>query len=60
MNGKAVADIVREYHPNARILYTSGYARSEIVESGDRVTFLPKPYKRAVLAQTVRRLLDVA
>jgi len=60
MNGKAVAEIVREYHPNARVLYTSGYARSEIVESGDRVTFLPKPYKRAVLAQTVRRLLDVA
>jgi len=60
MNGKEVADTVRTRHPDARILYTSGYAQSAVVETGDGVTFLPKPYKRAVLAQTVRQLLDAA
>ena len=60
MNGKEVADTVRTRHPDVRILYTSGYAQSAVVETGDHVTFLPKPYKRAILAQTVRRLLDAA
>ena len=63
MNGKDVAGIVRERYPNVRILFTSGTTTTMVAASGgedDTIAFLPKPYRRTVLAQTIRQLLDAA
>jgi two-component SAPR family response regulator len=34
MGGKALAEQVREFSPNIRILFTSGYAEGSIVHQG--------------------------
>ncbi|MEX2615933.1 MAG: PAS domain-containing protein [Alphaproteobacteria bacterium] len=63
MNGEDVAANVRKRYRNVRILYTSGIAGNTVgtPDSGDDgIAFLPKPYRRTVLAQTIRQLLDAA
>ncbi len=63
MNGLDVAENVRKRYAGVRILYTSGNA-DQAVGTSDKadnsVAFLPKPYRRTVLAQTIRQLLDAA
>jgi len=61
LNGREVAEKVREAMPDARVLFISGYAESIIVHQGrleKGVDFLAKPFARAALARKVRGSLD--
>jgi len=61
LNGRQLADQVREVRPALRILFTTGYAREAIVGDGrleSGVALLRKPYARADLVARVRELLD--
>ena len=61
MNGQVLADHVRELRPGIRVLYTSGYTRTVIVDHGvvdEGIDFLAKPYTIGQLARRVRVLLD--
>jgi|GEM_PF-2670249 len=61
MNGQELAGRVRDLNPGMRICLTSGYPAGilkmdELQHSG--IVFLPKPYARRTLAETVRSVLD--
>jgi CheY-like chemotaxis protein len=61
MNGKQLADRVRELRPGVKVLYTTGYTRNAVIHNGmlDRdVSFLPKPFTIQQLAAKVRQVLD--
>jgi signal transduction histidine kinase len=61
MNGKQLADRLRELRPGAKVLYTTGYTRNAVIHNGmlDRdVSFLPKPFTIQQLATKVRQVLD--
>ncbi len=63
MNGKQLADRVRERLPGTRVLYTTGYTRNAVIHNGmlDRdVSFLPKPFTIQQLATKIRQVLDQA
>jgi len=63
MNGKQLADRVRELRPDAKVLYTTGYTRNAVIHNGmlDRdVSFLQKPFTIQQLATKVRQVLDQA
>ncbi|MBU5636303.1 response regulator [Geomonas sp. Red69] len=61
MNGKEAAETIREYRPDARILFTSGYtadiirSRSDLDEGAELVM---KPVKPMVLLKKIREMLD--
>jgi two-component system cell cycle sensor histidine kinase/response regulator CckA len=60
-DGRAVANAVRRHHPEARVLYVSGYAEAAIVDRGvleAGIEFLPKPFMPSTLLERVRALLD--
>lgn len=60
MNGKQLADTVRQLRPGLPVLFTSGYAENAIVHQGQLdpgVSLLSKPYSRADLARKVRAAL---
>jgi signal transduction histidine kinase/ActR/RegA family two-component response regulator len=59
--GPAVAEAVRRRHPDARVLFMSGYAADALGERGvltAEIPFLPKPFTPAALARAVRAALD--
>jgi two-component system cell cycle sensor histidine kinase/response regulator CckA len=61
MRGPAVAEGVHQHQPGCPVLYVSGYTEDAIGQDGEiaaDVNFLAKPYTPAVLARTVRELLD--
>jgi CheY-like chemotaxis protein len=61
MNGKVLADRVREARTGTRVLFTSGYTANVIVHHGvlkPGVEFLAKPFSGSSLAQKVREVLD--
>jgi PAS domain S-box-containing protein len=61
MNGRDVAREVAKRQPGVKILYTSGYTGSAIVEGGklaEGVELLSKPYSMKVLATKIREILD--
>jgi CheY-like chemotaxis protein len=61
LGGRAVADAVRTRHPEARVLYMSGYTDDAIVHAGildDPATFLQKPFAAPQLLRKVRDVLD--
>jgi signal transduction histidine kinase len=61
MNGKQLADRVRELRPGVKVLYTTGYTRNAVIHNGmlDRdVSFLPKPFTIQQLATKVRQVLE--
>jgi len=63
MNGIAVAHGVRERHPGARVLYTTGYSAALTPGSGHVPTdaaVLVKPYARQQLIRHLRGLFPVA
>lgn len=63
MSGRQVADAVRRWQPDIRILYASGYSDNAIVHHGrldHEVDFLGKPFSQSQLATRVRRVLDAA
>ena len=61
MNGRELADRVREIRPDLPVLFATGYARNAIVHQGrldPGVELLTKPYTRAQLANKIRDVLD--
>jgi PAS domain S-box-containing protein len=61
MSGRAVASELQRQHPEARVLYTSGFTEHGIVREGvleGGIDFLPKPFTAQTLARRVRDLLD--
>jgi PAS domain S-box-containing protein len=61
MNGRALADRVWALHPDAKVLYTSGYTndatlRHRLLEHG--ASFVQKPFTAAALSHKVREMLD--
>jgi signal transduction histidine kinase/ActR/RegA family two-component response regulator len=60
MNGVEVAREFTRRHPSLKVLLISGYAKDaveEISELGPGVLFLPKPFSRAALDETLNELL---
>ena len=59
MSGPALAGELRAVHPEARVLYLSGYAGDELdCGSGLPGRCLPKPFTPEALARKVREVLD--
>ncbi|RRR74269.1 MAG: PAS domain-containing sensor histidine kinase [Candidatus Viridilinea halotolerans] len=60
MNGRVLAEELRQLRPNIKVLFTSGYTANVIVHHGileAGIEFLPKPYALTTLAQRVREVL---
>jgi len=61
MNGKELAEKIREFLPQISVLYISGYTDDYLFLSdilGKNVNFLQKPFTIKKLAQKVRQILD--
>jgi two-component system cell cycle sensor histidine kinase/response regulator CckA len=61
MNGRQLAEQVRQISPRTRVLYMSGYTSNAIVHYGvldAGLWFLPKPFSLAALVAKVREVLD--
>jgi PAS domain S-box-containing protein len=61
LNGRQLADLARQSHPNLVVLYTTGYAKNAIVHNGildSDVEMISKPFSPDALARSVRRILD--
>ncbi len=58
MNGKALADEVGRRWPAARIVFMSGYTASALGDGATTHELLSKPFRKADLADVVRRTLD--
>ena len=61
MGGRQLADLLRQTHESARVLYTSGYTDDAIVSRQpleDGTEFMQKPFTPASLAWKVREVLD--
>ncbi|HLZ05906.1 MAG TPA: ATP-binding protein [Bradyrhizobium sp.] len=61
MNGRALADMVRQSHPAVKTLFMTGYSRNAIVHQGrldPGVSLIQKPFSQASLAARIRSLLD--
>jgi two-component system, cell cycle sensor histidine kinase and response regulator CckA len=61
MSGRALADAVKRFQPDVKVLYTSGYTDDAIVHHGvldPGTTLLQKPFTPAALARKVRAVLD--
>ena len=61
MDGRQLARRLKSLMPRMRVLFTSGLPAPGGVpdgDLGDGITFLPKPFTPAVLAQRVREVLD--
>ena len=61
MNGRQLADLIKQQRPGLKVLYTTGYTRNAVIHNGmlDRdVSFLPKPFTIQQLATKVRQVLD--
>jgi DNA-binding NarL/FixJ family response regulator len=56
-----VAESLRARHPEASVLFVSGYTDDAVVRHGileEQTNFLQKPFTPASLAQMVREILD--
>ena len=63
MNGREVAQRVREQRPGIRVVYMSAYSPEAIAHDGlldEGAAFVRKPFESGLLLQTVRRALDTA
>ena len=61
MNGKQLAEELRKYRPDLKVLFTSGYTDNALVHHGRLdvgARLLEKPYRRAELARMLRQVLD--
>ncbi|MGY8667221.1 ATP-binding protein [Bradyrhizobium sp. UFLA05-109] len=60
MNGRELAEAIRERRPDVRVLYTSGYTDDAIVHEGHLdpgIALLRKPYRKLELSQKIREVL---
>ena len=58
MNGRVLAEQAVKRRPALKVLFTSGYTENAILNNGclpAGVLLLPKPYRKAALAQMVRQ-----
>jgi signal transduction histidine kinase len=63
MGGKAMADALRAFRPETKVLFSSGYSEEVIGDHGvlqPGIEFLQKPYLPATLTRRVREVLDHA
>jgi len=61
MSGVALAQRAMVRYPSLKVLYTTGHAQEAILQENildQDVKILRKPYRRAALAQQIRRTLD--
>jgi PAS domain S-box-containing protein len=61
ISGARLAERVRSVHPEAKVIFVSGYTGEALVPQSVResgVLFLPKPYTPAILIRTIRRALE--
>jgi nitrogen-specific signal transduction histidine kinase/ActR/RegA family two-component response regulator len=61
MNGRQLADQLRQTVGDLRVLFMSGYTDDAVVVRGvlsDEMAFVQKPFSRATLARAVREALD--
>ena len=61
MNGRTMATLLLQQHPESKVLYISGYADQAIVHHGvldEGTCFLPKPFTAEALARSVREVLQ--
>lgn len=61
MNGRQLAEQVKQISPRTKVLYVSGYTNNAIVHYGvldPGLSFLPKPFSLAALVAKVREVLD--
>ena len=61
MNGRELASAIAEIHPDAGILYMSGYSSNVVVHQGkldEGITLLQKPFTPRALQQMVREAID--
>jgi CheY-like chemotaxis protein len=61
LSGPALAEKIAAVRPEAKVLYTSGYADDEVFQHGvvgPNCAFLEKPFTRDDLVRKVRELLD--
>ncbi len=61
MGGVELAERVKEAHPEARVLYMSGYNDETMIRRNwpqARAGFLQKPFTPGILARSVREVLD--
>jgi len=61
MSGRELVDELRSTHPEAKVLYMSGYTGDVLRQHGIRVTgdsLLQKPFSPDGLVERVRRTLD--
>jgi CheY-like chemotaxis protein len=60
MNGKALTDAIRAFHPRIKRIYMSGFPSGLVVSPGNHdesVDFLAKPFTRKALEEKLAQLL---
>lgn len=59
MSGPELARIIRDRHPEVKVIYMSGYATEEMGRRPDlSAAFMAKPFTPEELARLVRQVLD--
>ncbi|MBN2429635.1 MAG: response regulator, partial [Deltaproteobacteria bacterium] len=61
MNGRELADCIREIRPGIKSLFMSGYTADVIVQQGvleKEVNFIQKPFLMEGLSKKIREILD--
>ena len=61
MNGRELANAVKETHPDLPVLFATGYTRNAIIHHGrldSDVDLLTKPFTTEAMAKKVREVLD--
>jgi PAS domain S-box-containing protein len=60
VNGSQIAEHAKIRHPDAKVLFTSGYNKDIVSHNGQLdpgVNLIPKPYRRTTLAQKIHNIL---
>ena len=58
MNGRRLAEEVREVSPDVKVLYMSGYSDDHLAEGlGESARFLRKPFRRSALVECLAQLV---
>jgi PAS domain S-box-containing protein len=61
INGRELADRLLAFHPEMKVLFTSGYTENIIVEHGvleSNINFIGKPYSVTAMSRKIRKVLD--